>query len=244
VGWILARLGLALELSLLWRCVSWRAWRYYPLYFAYLVLVVARSLSIEYQQALQPLSASAYAQWYWLTDLLVVVMWFPVALEIMSHCFPRGTLLQVSRTLLLATLASLAALYLFGSGLPGGTRIPDMEQKAALAITLWVVGILLLAAYYGIILSRNTWGIAMGLGIFAAGTVMSFSALGLDGRFFTALRWARPVSFVGVLMLWNWTLWSYANPPRHNGPPDETLSLILLTFWSNMMASIRRALGL
>ncbi len=237
--------GTVVEIVLLWRLVRWRAWRHYPWFFFFVTYLFLRLLFIQYARNAGYDANPVYAFWYWTSSVPAAILWFPVAWEVLRNTFRHyPALLRIAGPALLAVLGSLAGLY-FLSEAPGFLRLPDIQRKMALAIAVWIVGVFLLSRYYQVALSRNVWGIALGLGVITATSVINFAALGLNENYFLALRYVQPAGFTLVLILWAWALWTHTpNPRPPEGPPPEEYLTQTSSFWSKIRETIRRALGL
>lgn len=241
LGWA----GTALELILMWRLVAWRAWRQVPWSFVFFAVLFLHGTVTFYFYLAGYGATREYSFWYWTSGLVAGILRFPVAWEVTRKLF-RGysRVYQSVSAVILVLLLGLGALYLFGSG-PEVLRLPDIERKIALTTALWMLVFLLLAQYYRVTPSRNIWGIAVGLGLFAATTLINFSALGINEEFFPVFAYVRPVSFILTLLIWTWTLWSYTpNPQPAASPLPEYHLLRTHSYWQKIRAALAKALGL
>jgi hypothetical protein len=237
--------GTVLELVLLWRLVRWRAWRYYPWFFFFFACLFLRLLFIQYARNAGYEGDPAYAFWYWTSSVVTTMLWFPVAWEIFRSLFGQyPALSRIAGLLVIGALVSLAGFYSLSEA-PGFLRLPDIQRKVALAVAVWIVAAYLLSRYYQVAPNRNVWGIALGLGLLAATSVINFAAIGLNESYFPALRYVQPATFTLALILWTWTLWVHTpNPALPDGPPPENYITQGTSFWSKIRETLRRALGL
>lgn len=242
--YIVSTVGLLLELVILWRSIQARLWRPYPFFCVcmgyFFILAVA-------QFALAQIQFQAYADAYWLGSTVAVLLTFFIPWEIFRHTFPsRSSIHKLGGQVLLILLIGLAATFLFGArslGFPYG----DLERKADLSQAVLLAATLLLARYYATPLGRNIWGMALGLGLYLSISIMNFAALELFDSFTLFWRWVRPISFIGMLAVWTWALWSYAPNPELAPGHIQRLERMLVGWqhgWKQMRAALRKAVGL
>lgn len=239
--------GTLLQAALLLRLVTWRAWRDYPWFFSFMAILSVRLFLIHYQDWTKILSGPDYAYWYWTTSILAAAFWFPVSLEAFRDIFGRGTVLsQVAGIVLIGSMAALALWYLYGAGFPGLYRLPDVQQKAALTIAVWVVVLVFLAGYYRIPVKRNAWGIILGLGLFTSVSVINFAGRGLEQTFYPVFQFVQPASWVATLGIWTWALWSRspASDRAETSSPAGAAPANLALPAKKTAEAIRKALGL
>jgi hypothetical protein len=216
--------GYSLEAVLLWRLVSWKVWRHFPVFFAYFLFLVARQGVVLQIESSYGSSSTTYSRWFWYTSILSDILKLLVAWEVFRKVFQPGSAARrFAGALLVATLAGLSLFYLLG-GAHDTNFFVAVGLNFSFVVAVWMFAVLALAQYYHIPLGRNLWGIAVGLGLFSAMAVVNLSALGLDERVFPAFAYARPASFVLSVLIWVFCLWSY-QPPAENPspvrPPDS-----------------------
>ena len=237
-------LGLTLQAVLLWRCLKERHWSHYPFFFGYLVYTFLRTVALV---ALRELGHPAYPLIYWDSNLGAVLLWFCVAWEVFRNSFsPESAVREIAGRVVVVLLVVLAAAFYLFSSQPGGF-FPDLERKAGLAVVAWLVIVLLLARYYRVPISLNIWGMAMGLGLFTSVSIANFATFDIIPSFLPFWRLVSPFSFVAMMVIWTWTLWSYAPEPKAEAfsklQPQAALAGWKRS-WSQFGLSIRRAIGL
>ncbi len=238
-------LGLLLEVCILWRALRARLWGHYPFFYAYLGFVFIYNTVTLF--VLAQLHFSAYAIAYWLGDACAVLLWFFVTWEVFRHTFlPAPAVRRVVGRVLSILLIGLTAALFFASKSPG-LFFADLERKAGFVQATLLMATVLLARYYGLPLGRNVLGMALGLGTFVSVSIVNFAALELVKSFFPYWRSIRPLSFVGMLGVWTWALWSYAPNPRPSTTALEVYERSLAHWsqaWSEVRAAVRKAVGL
>ncbi len=243
IRFLIFALGLLLEALILWRGVRARLWRHFPFFYLYLSLAFIRSVPLF---VLGELRVPAYAMVYWLSEAVVVLLRFFIIWEVFRHTFFSAPAVRrvVGQSLLILVIV-LAAAGVFGTKAPGS--FPDLERKSGFVQAALLMATLLLARYYALPLGRNVWGMALGLGIYVSVAIVNFASLELVESFFPYWRFIRPLSFIGMLGVWTWALWSYAPNPR---PATAALELSERSLahwaqaWSEVRAAVRKAVGL
>ncbi len=237
-------LGLLLELVILWRCAQARLWQQYPFFYVYLGYIFARTIAIFVVTQFQ---FPAYAVAYWLTAAAADLLRFLVAWEVFRQSFAFAVAARriVGQVLFLLLIVLTAVLFL-GTKSPG-LFFADFERKSSFIQATMVVVTLALARYYSLPLGRNIWGMALGLGMYVSMAIVNFAALELVKSFFPYWRFIRPLSFIGMLGVWAWALWSYAPNPRPATAALEVYERGLAHWaqaWSDVRAALRKAVGL
>jgi hypothetical protein len=235
--------GWVVFLVLLWRCYQERHWSHYPFFFTYLVSSVLRFIAID---LLQPRNLSFYPWFFWYSDLLVVLLRFCVAWEVLRHTFPTGTVLREMATrVVLAFLAILAvAFYFLGS--EQANFFLDLERKMGLMVIAWLVVVLMLARLYHMPLGKNIWGMAVGMGLYASVSIADFSAFDLKSPLYYLGIFLSPYWFTVMLLIWTWALWTYEPPPQLQPVSEPSLHAAQAGWqwsWRKMISAIRKGLG-
>ena len=238
-------IGTLLEIVLLWRLISWKAWRPYPYFFAFFAWIFARLILIDIQLLAEPLSENTYGYLFWLSATLTVALRFLVFWEVYRNALPRRTAPHRLATFLLAgTLAALAIFLNLAAS--RGEFFSRVIANLAFAIAVCLLVVLGLIRYYRVNPGLNIWGMAIGTGILCAVDVLNFSAFDLDHGFFSLMRYSRPTSFLAQMAVWLFTLWHFAPPALSQGPPPGpgASGRCELPPLSDAAASARRAVGL
>ena len=199
--------GLVLEVCLI-AVLLWKGlWRCYP-YFSFLVLfIVVRSLL----WFIFPLSE--YADFYWKTDMVDVVLRFLVVWEVFRHIFPRSSALNVlfSRgfAVVIAGLVMLAVGTVWSYHTYSSTRsvATALERSFSFTQAVLILGLLLAARSYGLPLGRHLHGISVAFGVWASLSTANNAMYDLMHSFLPYWQLLRPLSFVALLAVWTWALW-------------------------------------
>lgn len=236
--------GLGLHALLLWRCLKERHWSHYPLFTSYLAYTFLRTVALV---PLRELGHPAYPSIYWSSNLGAVLLRFGVAWEVFHHIFTRASVIrEIAGRVLVVLLVALAAAFYFLSN-PPGSLISDLERKVGLAVATWLVVVLLLAHYYGVSVGLNIWGMAVGMGLFISVSIANFATFDLIESFLPFWQFVSPFSFLAMMLIWSWTLWSYAPEPRPRAFSKLLPQAALARWkrsWNHFRPSIRRGIGL
>jgi hypothetical protein len=240
--------GVALECVLAWRLVKQRLWCSYP-WFALLVLwVLARTAALF---AVQRLAPDSYASFYWGTDAVDVGLRFLVVGEVFRQTFPAAGALRAALFKGFVVAALLLTIFAVGTfwSLHVYTQSRSIhlafERSFSFAQAMMTLGTLMVARYYGLRLGRNVWGIAIAFGAWISLNTANNAIVDLQYAFIPYWQILRPLSFVAMLAIWTWALWSYApNPaimPEFSRAPEAELARWAQS-WSRTLTSIRRVI--
>jgi len=236
-------LGLALHALLLWRCLKERHWNHYPFFFSYLAYTFLLTLVLV---ALREIGHPAYTLIFWDSMLGAVLLRFCVAWEVYRNIFsPESAVREIAGRALVAVMVIIAAAFYLFSSQPGGF-FPDLERKAGLAVVAWLAVLLPVARYYGVPISLNIWGMAVGMGLFTSVSIANFATFDTIPSFLPYWRLVSPFSFLAMMLIWTWTLWSYAPEPQPGRFNKLLLQAALAKWkqsWNHLGLSIRRAIG-
>jgi hypothetical protein len=97
----------------------------------------------------------------------------------------------------------------------------DLERDFRAIQALTLGGVLVVISYYRIEVGRNVFGIIAGLGLYVGSTVLSHELKSYVGPAFNA-AWSviQPYTYLISLLIWVFTLWSYAPAADPKIPPD------------------------
>ncbi len=243
IHYVMFACGVLLEALVLWR--GWRAclWRRYPFFYVYLGFILVRSIGLF---ALLQLQFSAYAMIYWLSDAVAALLWFFVTWEVFRQTFAFAPAVRrLVGEMMIFLLLALAVVFFSGAKAVGS--FPDLERKFSFVQATLLLTTLLMARYYAVPLGRNIWGMALGFGAYVSISVMNFAMFDLLESFVPYWRHIRPLSFIGMLGVWTWALWSYAPNPRPATAALEVYERSLAHWaqaWSELRTALRKAVGL
>jgi hypothetical protein len=221
---LLGATGYFLQAVLMWRLIKWRAWRHFPVFFYYYLFLLARQALNTYFEGRFGSYSMFFARWYWYSSIVSDILKLLVAWEIYRKVFQPGSAAQrFAGSLLAGTLVLLSAFYSLGRAHETNFFVA-VGLNASFAVAVWIIGVLVLVQYYRIPMSRNVWGIALGLGLFSATAIVNYSTLGLNEKAFPVYGYVRAISFVTSLFVWTWSLWSYRPLPRITPPAPPAAS--------------------
>ena len=223
--------------GLLWKGL----WRWYP-YFSFLVLfIIIRSLLFFV------VPPSEYANIYWKTDTVDVVLRFLVVWEVFRHIFPNGFVLNVvlSRrfTVAIAALMTLAVgtFWSYQTYSRAHSVWAALERSSNFTQAVMTLGLLLAARYYGISLGRQLRGIAVAFGAWASISTANNAMIDLFRSFLPYWQILHSLSFVALISTWTWALWMLAPEPRVADRPVPAAELSTWTEnWNRTQSSLRR----
>jgi hypothetical protein len=96
----------------------------------------------------------------------------------------------------------------------------ERDFRAVQALTL--CGVLIVVSYYRIDLGRNLLGITVGLGLYVGSTIVSHELRDYLGPAFnTGWNAIQPYTYLVSLLVWTFTLWSYAPAAVPEAPPES-----------------------
>ena len=236
--------GLGLQALLLWGCRRERHWIHFPFFFSYVAFTFLRTVVLL---ILRAINHPAYPLIYWDSNFGAVLLWFCVAWEVFRHIFlPGSAVREIAGRVVVVLQVVLAAVFYFLSKVPG-SFFPDLERKVGLAVVAWLAVVLLLARYYRMPISLNIWGMAVGMGLFLSVSIANFATFDLVRSYLPFWRFVSPLSFLAMMLIWTWTLWSYTPDPQPQTFRKVLPQAVLAKWkrsWSHFGPSVRKAIGL
>lgn len=232
--WLIA---IVLESAPLVRAVRCGFTKHYKFFYTYLGFILLRDLGLL---GVYFLASKAYAWSYWSTELVGVVLgcglvWetYKIALaeyrgaaRMARHILPVLFILTAARILVEASLNS--------NWIPGRTPL-EAELDLRIVQVALLFGLLILLAYYAIPLGRNLRGIVCGYALFLvtnlAGLIFREE---IGQRFQGVWQYLQPGSYLAVLSIWCWAMWSYAPAPQPEHEPEletDYEALLATTKW-------------
>jgi hypothetical protein len=214
--------GVALESVILLRFLKRRLFAHYPFFFAYLVVVwsgeIALWLIYRYHFA-------SYSRFFWADQFLTLLAGFGVVFEIVRKSFQRypgaRTFATTVVTAMLAILCGYFVFRLLPSSVIVHEGFSDLERDFRAIQALTLGGVLVVISYYRIEVGRNLFGIIAGLGLYVGNTVLSHELKSYVGPAFNA-AWSviQPYTYLISLLIWVFTLWSFAPAAAPQMPPE------------------------
>ena len=238
-------LGMGLEFLILWRGIRLGLVRLYPYLFMYLAIAFVRSVCLL---PLRELSSPYYPVAYWWSHALLSIFRFMILWEVFRQSFSwRKNIRTMASAIILLVLSSLFAAFLFDFGVATGlfkpeSFFPDFERRINFSQAAALVAMMSMVQYYGIRLGRNMWGVAIGLGIYIALSVVNHALLEQISSYFPLWQWTSQLSFVGLLGIWTWALWQYEPNPAA-GEIDNSGLDSHQAEWERAWMQTRKSLG-
>ena len=241
--------GWTLEGLILWR--AWRCgiFRRYPLFCAYLAIVLVSSASLwpvyNYYHGF-------YKSFFWVQQFLSLLAGFGVLFEIVQKSFEEYPGARALATGVVIALFVILFGYFVHRVAPVplarvAQSLPDLDRdfRAMQAVTLG--GVLALILYFRIDVGRNLRGIIAGLGFYVGSLILSETLRGYGGPAFDALwKVVHPYAYLVALLIWTFALWSYAPGPLPDTPVEthaeyEALATRTRKALEKMRAAVKKA---
>jgi hypothetical protein len=221
--------GPILELCALLLLLRKSLWRKYPFFSAYVFWLLTANSAILLTDLW---FRSVYSTVYWFVDSSDIILRLLVVWEVFRQTFPKNSGLSRSFSKGLGIIALGLLVVACGTfwgylnyGLPSlvypaQSRLASWRPHLALdrsfgfVQALMILGILVVARYYGVRCGRNVRGIALAFGAWASISTADNAMIDLANSFVPLFYYLRPLSFVIMLVVWIWALWVYEpNPP-------------------------------
>jgi hypothetical protein len=229
--------GLAMELAILLRALASRMYLHFPIFYSYILCVFASSASLwpVYARSLE-----LYHRLFWYSEFITLIMGYGVVLEITHHAFKDYP--GADRFARYAGIGAFAAIFGWFGISAALHKIPmevtalgrrvdgfDRDLRIVQAIFLGIVAVL--AVHYGIELSKNVRGLAVGMGLFVAVTLVTMALSVVYGKSYKPVILGELVStsYDRSLGVWLVALWSYAevkNPPPSSGMKSDYRNMV------------------
>jgi hypothetical protein len=216
-------IGVVLESALVVRAVRGGFIRNYRFFYSYLCFIFVRDLCLLGIYVFAP---KAYAWSYWGTELASVLLgcglvWetyrialagYPGAARMARNVLPLLFILTIGRILVEASISP--------NWIPGRTPL-ETELDLRIVQAALLFGLVILLAYYAIPLGRNLKGIVYGYGLFLASNLTGLMFRGALGNHFQRVwQYFQPGSYLAVVLIWCWALWSYTPVPQPEREPS------------------------
>jgi len=203
--------GIAFESTLLVRAWVWQGFKAYPLFFSYVVCVLAQDIFFF---AIFLFQLRYYAPLYWYGEFLSVAFGCAVSWEIFRLVLgPYPGASQMARRLLLVAVGALVVKAVANVSLGiyswPATAI-ELERNLRVLQALGLIVLALLSAYYKVPMGRNVKGIFTGYGMFVAMSIITLTLrTSLGASFQTGWTLFQPLCYFAVLVIWCLSLWKY-----------------------------------
>jgi hypothetical protein len=190
---------------------------------------------------------SQYANVYWTTDAIDVLVRFLVIVELVHHMFPKGSSLTVlfSRGLSVVAAAMLmlavTTFWSYQTYVASHSMRAAMERSASFTQAVMTLGLLLAVRYYDIPLGQQLRAIAFAFGVWASIATANNAVIDLEHAFLPYWQIVRPLSFVALIGTWNWALWRLSPDPQVAGYAVQMAELGAWTeHWNSTQSALRR----
>jgi hypothetical protein len=237
--------GIALQVCLV-GCLTWKAlWRQYPWFSSCVCWALARTLLFFFIPARQ------YAAVYWSTDVVDLLFRFLVIWEAARYLFPNKSFapLLFARGLRVPFTAIIMLVICFLWSYQTYQRSHSvwtaMERSTSFIQASTMLATLLAFRYYDIPLGRQLRTIALAFGAWASIATVNNAMVDVDRAFLHYWQLIRPLSYVGLLCVWNWSVWKQMPEPsplvrtRPTSELDEWVD-----HWDRTQSAVRRARSL
>lgn len=203
--------GTALEAAILSLVFYRGLHRRFPIFTAYVGLVLAREgVHLLFYQLTGPRSR-AYFYFYWVSQAVLLAARGLVVVELFHRVLrPYSGLWVFARwalSLSAATLLVYAGLSSSSSvGRVGGVVLAG-ERGLEFTVIGTLVALLAFCRYYGVILDRPSAALVLGLALYSSLAIVNNSVLfEFVASYLPVWRFVRPVSFHAALLVWLWPL--------------------------------------
>jgi len=216
--------GVLLEFLLLLQGVRGRLLRRFPLFYSYVLFVLAETLLLfgVYRWAPQE-----YVRAYWIGEYLGLALGSLILFEIYRVAlrpFP-GTARMVRNLLGLVfalTIAKVLVNHSFGPLWWPARTYDEMERNLRVVQCFAVLAITFVIFAYAIPRNRHLKGILAGYGLFVAGSIVQLSFRTYLAESHQHLFvYLEPLLYLLVLCIWTAALWSPVAEPSHSPSPLE-----------------------
>jgi hypothetical protein len=237
--------GIALQVCLVGR-LAWKGlWRQYPWFSSCVFWTLSRTLLFFVIPARQ------FSAVYWITDVIDVFVRFLLVWEAARYLLPKTSLASLffSRglhALLAATLTlAICVLWSYQAYERSHSVWAATERSVSLIQALMMLGTLLAFRYYDIPIGQQLRTIAVAFGVWASIATANNAVVDVDRAFLRYWQLIRPISYIGLLCMWNWGIWKQAPEPNRSGltTPLPELSE-WAEHWDRAQSAVRRAKSL
>lgn len=217
--------GLALEGLLLFRALKGKTLGRFPLFWAYIICVLAVDLARDMTYYAHPAS---YRTLYWATQFLTLLVGYGILLEIVQKSLAHyAGAERVARTLVLGVFVAVFSYVMFKSGTephwsPGATYV-ELERDLRAVQALVFITILGVVFHYGITIGRNLKAILLGYGLYIGVSVLMLALRSYAPELIDTFGRALLIySYLASLAIWVFGLWSYYPEPAPQPTQFET----------------------
>ncbi len=187
------------------------------LFSLYVGYVVCQNIALF---AIFHLAPRDYSPWYWGSGAVHMCLRFLLVWEVFRQTFPKASPLHrmVSKQATLVTIAlitiSTGMLWAVQNYSKSHSVYLAMDRSFGFVQAVLILAILTLARYYHLPVGRNVWGIAVAFGMYSSLSTAASALIDImRTSFFPYWYLLSPFSFVAMLAMWTWAVWTYAPNP-------------------------------
>lgn len=237
--WVAA---LVLQATLVVVLLTKRMWRKFPIFLSYSVVSFAFDLAL-YVIFHSPFLRRAYVGTYWVSEGVGLILGLAVVYEIFKHLFsPYPALGRLARQCLYASIALLAILGFtvayaqpLGQIYRGQSALFAVEQATRILEVGLLFSLLLFASAFGLHWRQYIFGMALGLGVFAAVELVAVTMRLQFGVVVNPIfNIIRSISFNSSLLIWI----SYILAPELATRPVELPKRAQLEQWNRAVMEL------
>jgi hypothetical protein len=201
--WII---GIGVQLLLALVLVTKRIWQKYPTFSIYVFFSLFEA-AVTYAVRGRPI---VYFKIYWICEAIGVVLGLAVVREIFTNVFlPHPALRKLATMIFRVAVVALVILalgmiYVQSEDARGVVKGVLLAAEAARLVEVGLIMFLFLSSsVFGLHWRQNVFGIALGLGMFAAVELINVTLIGhVSPTTVIAFHLARGISFCGSLLMW------------------------------------------
>jgi hypothetical protein len=209
--------GLAFELLLLLRAFRGRFLSQYPFFYTYAGSVFFLNLPLYFVYLGH---SRSYTTWYWLVQFITLVTGYGILLELFRHVLsPCPGAERIAKIIGIGTFVAILCFVivypLVATTQSASGTVIEFERDLRTVQAIFLLVILSVISYYGILLGKNMKGMIIGYGLYVAASLASLAIRSHSGPILhSALDRIQPLSFNVAALIWLSTLWHYAPNPE------------------------------
>jgi hypothetical protein len=246
LGMVIGICGILLAGIALFRAISSKSLKQFPLFFSYVTYVFCGSILLYGVHWLDPL---AYPPLYWLYFLVSILVEFSVLVEISDHIFKNlPALRHLGRAITIVISAVLALFYILPVILWSLDRPPALlgfALRASVTKVIVLAVLFLVARHYRLELGKNVAGLMLGFSIYLGVNVANLAASVAYGfTLYNKVLWIMsPMAFTLCLLVWTIALWNLVPEPNGSivspvGGRDSKVMALELARFNNVLSKL------
>ena len=187
-----------------------RVYKYFPLFYSYIIYILCGSVGMYLVLALDK---KVYSSAYWIYYLVTVLAEFMVIVEISDQIFRHFPAIRnLGRVITLSISGALGGAYVLPAILGATHRRPallDFALRASVTKAIVLAVLFYVARHYGSELGRNVSGVMFGFSIYLAMNIAMLAAgKAFEPSLSAHILWVMaPLSAALCVLVWNVALW-------------------------------------